>query len=209
MSVNFRPMLRGAVVLSLAVAMSQPGMAQRAPGSKEGAAVIVDGIVREVFQSPRQNRVDYLVQVDVQKSELGRSATDSRRIQAPAPGDQVYVHVYETGQATRGLAGSSVRSVVPSERSRIRAYLYPRAQGGWEGASPEWFEPIGDIAQERSPNDPEPPIVSNTPQSGAPAPSAPPAVADGSILQKLGLRAEQLPVSGRLVLKVIDVAPGS
>ena len=91
------------------------------------------------------------------------------------------------------------------------AYLYPRAQGGWEGAFPDWFDQAGVVAQNRVPNEPEPPAEAAPGQ----APAAPPSTSTsmpagaGSIGQRLGIRAEQVQVSGRLVLKVIDVAPES
>ncbi|MFO0889571.1 MAG: PDZ domain-containing protein [Isosphaeraceae bacterium] len=186
-----------------------PASAQRARQSKEGAAVVVDGVVREVFRSQRQTQVDYLVQIEVQRSEYGRSPADPRRVQAPAPGDQIYVHVHQPAEG-QGRFGAAGHNAIPGERATVRAYLYARAQGGWEGALPDWFDQANTGLVGRGPNDPEPapgdePVPDVT---AAPAP-APTAGADESIAHRLGLRAEQVQVSGRLVLKVLDVVADS
>jgi serine protease Do len=156
-----------------------------------------------VFRSRRQTQVDYVVLIDVARSEYGRAPADTRRVQAPAPGDQVYVHVFTPVDGFQGTGHSSI----PAERSQVRAYLYPRAQGGWEGAFPDWLDPSNVEPRAPGPNDPQPPAG----PAAAPAPTAADSTAapttSGSILQKLGLRAEQVNVSGRLVLKTVDVVP--
>jgi serine protease Do len=183
---------------SLAFAADAPAQAQRPSQPKSGAAAIVDGVVREVFRSPRRDQVDYLVQIDVRRSELGRGAVDTRRILIPAPGDPVYVHLSQTG------AGGG-HNAIPTERSSIRAYLYPREQGGWEGASPDWFEPSDVAFAPRGGDEPAPPAE---PESRtAQKPSAP--ERGSSILQTLGVKADEVHASGRLVLKITEVTPGS
>ena len=177
-----------------------PSREQHQP--KEGASVIVEGTVREVYRSPRQTRVDYVVQIDVDRSEYGRAPADPRRVQAPAPGDQVYVHVFTPLDGTRGAG----HSAIPAERSQVRAYLYPRPQGGWDGAFPDWYDPANVEPRGRGANDPEPPAGPATFRRPQPRPGPAPA-ANGSILQKLGLRAEQVHAGGRLVLKTVDVVP--
>ena len=209
MSHTKRSMIRTTIALGIGALLCSAASAQRAPQTKEGASVVVDGIVREVFRSPRQTQVDYLIQLEVSRSEYGRSPADPKRVQAPAPGDQIYIHVFQPSPENQGRPGAGGHSAVPAERGQIRAYLYPRSQGGWEGAFPEWFEQAGLVAQNRVPNEPEPPAEA----APAPVPTAPPSAgapaAAGSIVQRLGIRAEQVQVSGRLVLKVIDVAPDS
>ena len=108
---------------------------------------------------------------------------------------------------TRGDSAElrDTRPYRPSDAT-IRAYLYARPQGGWDGAFPDWFDQANAPVVNRGQNDPEPPV--QTGPTPGPAPAAP-AATNGSILQKLGLRAEQVQVSGRLVLKVIDVVPDS
>ncbi|MDR3618703.1 MAG: PDZ domain-containing protein [Paludisphaera borealis] len=182
---------------SLAFAAGAPAEAQRPAQPKSGAAAIVEGVVREVFRSPRRNQVDYLVQIDVRRSELGRGAVDARRLLIPAPGDSVYVHVSQSG------AGDG-QNAIPTERSSVRAYLYPRAQGGWDGASPDWFEPSNEAFANRGGDEPAPPAEDDG--RGAPASTAP---ERGSILQTLGVKADQVNAGGRLVLKVTEVTPDS
>jgi S1-C subfamily serine protease len=130
-------------------------------------------------------------------------------VQAPAPGDQIYVHIFQPSPEHQGRPSAGGHSAIPAERSQIRAYLYPRAQGGWEGAFPDWFDQAGVVAENRVPSEPERPAEAAPGQAPAAPPSASTPAAGGSILQRLGIRAEQVQVSGRLVLKVIDVAPES
>jgi hypothetical protein len=86
----------GAIVSTVAVlglwsiaAMGQ----ERGASSRDDAVLIVDGVVREVFRSPRQDRVDYLVEIEVQRTQADRVPRAPRRVAMPAPGDIVYVHV--------------------------------------------------------------------------------------------------------------------
>jgi serine protease Do len=179
-------------------------MAQRAAQTKEGASIIVDGVVREIFRSPRQSRVDVVVQIEVNRSEYGRTPADPRRVQAPAPGDPIYVHIFQPSAGDQARPGAG-HTAIPAERSQVRAYLYPRPQGGWDGAFPDWFDQTNVTDLNRGQNDPEPPAEVTSAPSSRPSATA----AGGSILHGLGLRAEQVQVSGRLVLKVIDVVPES
>ena len=73
------------------------------------------------------------------------------------PGDQIYIHAFQPSPENQGRPGAGGHSAIPAERGQIRAYLYPRSQGGWEGAFPDWFEQAGVVAQNRVPNEPEPP----------------------------------------------------
>ena len=103
------------------------------------APLIVDGTVRQVFRSPRQSRTDYLVEIEVQRSE-GRRAPSPIAPAVSGPGERVYVHVYErTDRSGRVISGES-HTAVPSERAQVRAYLAPRPEGGWQGTFPDWFE---------------------------------------------------------------------
>jgi S1-C subfamily serine protease len=189
-----------AVIVSITAFLTSQALAQRASQPKEGASIIVDGTVREVFRSPRQTQVDYLVQIDVARSEYGRAPADPRRVQAPAPGDQVYVHVFGPAEGSRGVGHTSI----PTEGSQVRGYLYPRAQGGWEGAFPDWLDQTNAEPRGRTVNDPAPPAV---PAPNTTTATTSTSATEGSILQKLGLRAEQVNLSGRLVLKAVDILP--
>ncbi len=206
---NTRRLIVGtAVTLALLGLSRTVATAQHAPQTKEGASIVVDGTVREVFRSPRQTVVDSVIQVEVSRSEYGRSPADPKRVQAPAPGDQIYIHVFQPldNQRRPGVSG---HSAIPTEGSQIRAYLYPRPQGGWDGAFPNWFDQTGAVAGNPVPSLPEPPAGAAPGQAPGVPPSAEAPAAAGSIVQRLGIRAEQVQVSGRMVLKVIDVAPES
>ena len=206
MSLAKRLNLGAALAVGLLGLTAVQAQAQRAPQTKEGASIVVDGMVREIFRSPRQSQTDYLVQIEVSRSEYGRSPADPRRVQAPAPGDQIYVHVSQAND-NRSRPGGGGAQALPDERTQIRAYLYPRAQGGWEGAYPEWHDQLNASIASRGAHDPEPPA--DGPLKPAPGSTpAGPAQAD-SILQKLGVKAEQVQVSGRLVFKVTEVIPGT
>jgi serine protease Do len=205
MSLAIRLKLIAAVAIGILGVSSSQALAQRAQQTKEGAAIVVDGVVREIFRSPRQTQTDYLVQIEVSRSEYGRSPADPRRVQAPAPGDQIYVHISQANDNRNRLGAGS--PTLPAERSQIRAYLYARTQGGWEGAYPDWYDQGNAVVVNRGANDPEPPAEAQ-PGPGAPTTSPPP-TSSGAILQQLGVKAEQLQVSGRLVLKVTEVVPGT
>jgi serine protease Do len=121
--------------------------------TRDDAVLIVDGIVREVFRSQRQDRLDYLVEIDVKRTQADRVPRTPARVAMPAPGDILYVHVSQrsaNGQQDRRIAGqnppsSESRQVVPAERSQVRAYLVPGTRGGWEGAGASWFETTSNV----------------------------------------------------------------
>ncbi|MDG3002648.1 PDZ domain-containing protein [Paludisphaera mucosa] len=177
---------------ALAAATIGPARAQQAAQPKEGAAVIVEGAVREVFRSTRGEQADFVVQVDVARTELGRGAADARRLPIPAPGDAVYIHVRQA--ASGAVRGSRP---IPSEGATLRAYLYPRAGGGWEGASPDWYDQTGG---------PPPRADSDVAMRPTPAPTAP-ASSGEAVLKALGVKAEPVEVNGRLVLKITEILP--
>ncbi|AMV38487.1 PDZ domain-containing protein [Planctomyces sp. SH-PL62] len=172
-------------VATLVLATTGPIRAQDAPRSKEAAAVIVDGAVRDVFRSARPEQADALVQIDVARTELGRAPADVRRPPIPAPGDPVYVHVPRGDRP------------IPPVGSAIRAYLAPRPGGGWQGASSDWF----DLAA-------EPDVAARPAPSPTPGPSSGASSASGkTILGDFGVKADPVEASGRLVLKITDVLP--
>jgi serine protease Do len=186
---------------------------QRGTPSKDEAVLVVDGVVREVFRSVRRDRVDYLVQIEVKRSEAGRTPREPLRVLVPAPGDLVYVHASDP-QAAQNLAGgrepaAGGRRVVPSERSQVRAYLVPRARGGWEGTSQDWFDLTSDQPVAESPSDPAP--AANEPSSASspsPAPGPAPGPGSKSALAALGLSGEGLDAQGRFVIRVTSVERG-
>ena len=77
-----RSLLAIGVTVGLAASFSGWSWAhERALQTKEGASIVVDGVVREVFRSPRQNQTDLVVQIEVARSEYGRAPADPRRVQ--------------------------------------------------------------------------------------------------------------------------------
>jgi S1-C subfamily serine protease len=171
---------------------------EREAVAKQDAALVVDGLVREVFRSPRQGQVDYLVQIEVRRSAIGQPPRSAARLTFPAPGESIYVHVFQT---TSGSGRGGYRSI-PSERTDVRAYLTPRAQGGWEGTFPEWFDVTANQPASAGPTDTLPPSVDNPP---TPAPTG-----SGSkvVVSSLGVMVETLDVGGRTALRVSSVERG-
>jgi S1-C subfamily serine protease len=160
------------------------------PNGKNEAALMVDGVVREVFRSPRPSGTDVLVQIDVKRSEGRRMIQGASRPAFPGPGDTLYVHA-TSGPIAAGLAGDKVSNDnVPPERSQIRAYLNPRSTGGWEGIPGSWFE-----------------VTSAAGEAAAPAP--PSSRVDTPANSSLGMTLEPLTVKERLVLRVKSVERGA
>jgi len=109
---------------------------QRERLAKADAPLVVDGVVQQVFRSPRQGRIDYLLAIDVLRAEGRKLPAGGAQPRFPGPGESVYVHISQRlDQAGRLVAGETYKEL-PEERSQIRAYLTPRQQGGWEGAFP-------------------------------------------------------------------------
>ena len=95
-----------------AVHLSEPESARaqdRAPATRDEAVLSVDGVVREIFQSARQNRVDFIVQIEVKRSEALRAPRTPLRVLVPAPGDMVYVHASERPVSALGLGSDRQR----------------------------------------------------------------------------------------------------
>src|SRR5262245_56331477 len=127
---TFKRSAIGLLTLATLTGLSEgPAWAQRPLQTKEQAVLVVDGVVREVFRSTRRNQVDYVVQIDVQRAEAGRNPREAVRVLLPAPGDDIYVHVFQPlPDAQRGSIGEGHRTL-PAERSQVRVFLYPRSQG--------------------------------------------------------------------------------
>jgi serine protease Do len=209
-------------VVVAAVVLSEPGQTtaqDRSPATRDDAVLSVDGVVREVFQSARQDRVDFIVQIEVKRSEALRTTRTPVRVLVPAPGDLVYVHA--SGRAENGLglaqtdggqppASGGTARAVPAERSQVRAYLYPKTNGGWIGAGSDWFELTSRDLAEASPTDPAPAAADRIPRSPGLRPDAPPGStrAAKSALTALGLTGEALDARGKFAFRVSSVEPG-
>jgi predicted metalloprotease with PDZ domain len=216
----FRVSIIALIIVSVLASDRAFAMAQdRTPATRDDAVVTVDGVVREIFQSARQDRVDYIVQIEVRRSEALRAPRTAARVPVPAPGDMVYVHTSQRqdralglGQTGRGqvLNPTAVASQLPAERTQVKAYLYPRSNGGWEGAGSDWFELTSRDLAGVSPSDPAPAAAERVP--GLPGPGTMPAPGQTrearSALTTLGLTGEPKTVQGQFVLRVSSVEPG-
>jgi serine protease Do len=162
--------------------------------AKTDAPLVVDGVVRQVFRSPRQGRTDYLLQIEVLRSEGRKSPTEGGRPRFPGPGETMYVHISQRlDQQGQLLPGESYQEL-PDERSQIRAYLTPREQGGWEGVFPDWFERTTDRPAEATPEDPAPKITENVPARAG--------------TSRLGMTTEAVKVQNQIMLRVTSVQRG-
>ena len=104
------------LVLAVMTARSHAQQAkQLASAAKADAPLVVEGVVRQVFRSPRQSRTDYLLEIDVQRSEARRLPPGIARPQFPGPGESVYVHAFQRS----GLPGGGARRL-PSDHDRGR-----------------------------------------------------------------------------------------
>lgn len=213
---------RATLAVAVTAAAGVVGVTPAAQAQKNDAALIVDGVVREVFASPRQGQVDYLVQIEAARSELGRTPREAVRVIVPAPGEPVYVHLSDKGAGNqpRFLGGSPAPAqagagarLVPAERAQIRAYLSPRPGGGWVAVGADWYELTAREQMARGANDPPPALdaagAAAPAPAPAPAPTGAPAAGGASVLADLGLEAESRTVSGRFVLRVTAVKPSS
>jgi S1-C subfamily serine protease len=159
---------------------------QRASDAKADAPLVADGTVRQVFRSTAQGRSESLLQLDVSRCEARKSAAGAQS-RFPAPGEPLYIHVAQPGRALLQESGKDL----PSEGAQVRVYLKPRQQGGWEGSSANWFEPIGDKTGGISPEDLVREAIEKS-ESGA----------------SLGMTTELLRVEGHVALRITSVARG-
>lgn len=194
---NTRPGAAGLLLVAAAAiwASATVSQAQEAAMSRADASVVAEGVVREVFRSDRQTKVDYVLLVELTRADLGENRRT--RILVPAPGETIYVHTSE--RARRGMS-----SAVPEERAQVRLYLASRPGGGWDAVSVGGIELTSRAPAPSSPNEPEPPLVASA-TAPAPTPEIRGREQATSALSMLGMTAEALPVSGRLVLRVSDL----
>jgi serine protease Do len=181
--------------------------------TRNDAVLVADGTVREVFRSPRQDRVDYLVQIEVRRSLSERTPSAPLRVAIPAAGDLIYVHASDSsgnGQPQR-LSGNdppaTARLVVPPERTQVRAYLVPGPRGEWTGAGRDWFESTSNVLAEANPSD----LAPASPELGpgaAPARPQTPSAGDKFALAPLGLTGEIMNIKGQFALRVSSVEQG-
>ena len=174
---------------------NQSSAQQRERLAKADAPVAVDGVVQQVFRSARQGRTDYVIQINVKRSEAQKSLSPAARLHFPAPGESIYVHVSQRlDQAGRPVAGESHKEI-PDEGSQVRVYLTDREQGGWDGAFPDWFDATGNRPVEPRREDPAAGININ---------NLPPSTGKSG----LGMTTEVLKVQNRIAIRVTSVERG-
>jgi S1-C subfamily serine protease len=181
-------MNRSWMVAIAALVAVGPIRAQDAPQSKEQAPLVVDGQVKGVYRDAKPDRVDVVVEIKASVTGAPGAPIDAQaqRSNSPRPpidgGETVYVHVYQAVGREGGY------KAVPAEGAWVRAYLYPRGDG-WQGAFPDWLEPR---------------TAPDGPQSVPGDPAAP-----RELLRRFGVKAEPVETSGRLILKITEVLPGT
>ncbi|WP_165069408.1 PDZ domain-containing protein [Paludisphaera rhizosphaerae] len=147
--------------------------ADLAPQWKSQAPLVVEGVVAEVFRSARLTNIHYLVEVRVQSARLQTrtSAPGERQgvkiaevapaIRVPQADETIYVHCFTPQPTTPPTPAAGGHLEIADEGVRIRAYLYPRPQGGYAGAYPDWFDRTS--AEMARPEDVEEPHPSEPP----------------------------------------------
>lgn len=158
---------------------------------KAEAPLVVEGVVRQVFRSPRKGQMDYLVQIDVEKCEGRKPLKKGDAARFPGPGESVYIHISQRLDQTGKVIAAESFQPIPEERTQIRTYLTPREQGGWEGAFPEWYDATG----ERS----------AAPTDDAPAPIFPDDLPLPTGKSRLGMTTEELKIQNRIAFRVTSV----
>ncbi len=190
----------------LVVGGAELAHAELPPQAKQDAPVVVDGIVREVYRSPRQTNTDYVVQIEVQGTQLGKAPQERLRLDVPAPGDDVYVHVFQRREDAPKVPSAGGHRAIPSEGTPVRAYLYPRSQGGWGGAYPDWFEVNNNLRAAAEEVEPA------AAEAVAAGPGAAPAMTlEGlpKFFALLGIEGQLVNAGGRVALQAADVVANS
>jgi hypothetical protein len=162
--------------------------AELPPQSNEQATLIVEGVVRESFQSVRPTQVDYLYEIEVRSASVGQAPERALEGAVPGQGEVIYVHGFRRRPDAPPVPGPVGYRDLPAEQESIRAYLYPRNSGGWQFAYPVGFERIG----RGGPGEPFP---------GTPPGDAPP--------RRLGIMVMPASVGDRPGLRVTAVTPGT
>jgi S1-C subfamily serine protease len=175
-------------VAAVGLAGPAPAHQPTEPRPKTDAVLVVEGTVRQVFRSTRQDRAGYLVEILVRSSEARGEAPPQARVRYPAPGEVVYVYATaQEPQKEQRFLVDKESGTLPAENARVRAYLTPRDGGGWEGVRPDWFE-----------------SVAAAPSAPAPSPPASRPVSTAA----LGMSTERILVGDREALKVTSIERG-
>src|SRR5262245_44628400 len=127
MSTKHRGSVIGVIAFTLCAAwQTLPAAAQSTqPMTKDDAVLVVDGVVQQIFSSSRPPRTDYVVQIEVRKSEVRKAVNTTARTRFPLPGEVVYVHISQQPRAGLSAKADNVNAM-PTERAQVRAYLVAR-----------------------------------------------------------------------------------
>ena len=163
---------------------------QLARTAKDDAAVVVEGVVKQVFRNLQQSEVPYLVQIEVQRSEVRQTLPAGSKLQFPAPGQLIYVQVVQPRTTGQILNPRGQQATIPTENSQLKAYLVVGPNGGWAGTYPEWF-------------DGRPAATAEAPPTG------PGSSWNPTVRSDLGVTTEVTQFQGHTALKVTSVERGS
>jgi len=119
---------------------SSPSQAQRSvPLSTPDATLVVAGTVKAVFARQTGGAESNLVQISVRQVEV--IGNGQRGARYPAPGESAFVLVVPSSGRGR-LFNRGARTTLPAEGVEIRAFLKADADGDWQAASDDWYQPL-------------------------------------------------------------------
>ena len=172
------------------------------PRTGEGAAVDRRGRrPRGLPQLPTKSASIISLRSRSVARELGRAPAEARRFQSRRPAIRSTSTSLRSPSDRRQQGG--VERGIPSEQARIRAYLSPSPQGGWEGRRQRLVRRIRRCGRQTTPR------RLSAPRRWARDRSA--RLASGPGPHDPGKTGRRRPIrsapSGRMVLKVIDVLP--
>lgn len=144
------------------------------------AALVVEGTVERVYEQAGAEQ-NLLVQILVQRSE-NLTANRPQHDRWPAPGEFLFVAL------ERGMAR-------PNEGDTIEGRLAPSVDGGWTGASRQWFTGSDDSNAGSTDRLPESDRRSGSDTAVVSIPT-------------LGLQGERIDVQGALAIRVTQMAAG-
>ncbi|HWC89206.1 MAG TPA: hypothetical protein VG433_06115, partial [Pirellulales bacterium] len=74
---------------------ASPARAEMPPQPNARASLVVEGVVREGFQSVRTTTVDHVFAIEVRSARLGTKPELAYDGPVPKPGDVIYVHAFQ------------------------------------------------------------------------------------------------------------------
>jgi hypothetical protein len=212
-----------ALLLGIGAAAASPVWAEMPPQPNARASLVVEGVVREGFQSVRTTTVDHVFAIEVRSARLGTQPELPYDGPVPKPGDVIYVRAFQRTPDAPPIPGPGGYRELPAEGSVIVAYLYPRAGAGWQFAYPLGFEVQGRIsADDLGPLTPQPArTMPITPGAVPPAanPVSPVAVSPVPVVvapsvivgppRRLGVQGVPIVIADQRGLRITMVVPGS